>query len=116
VGLPIDGVDHFLAANDGKIHMFDDITYKYKYSLDLDLPISDTDEPIMIITLNVSHDGMFVAVAIGKTTINGTEIIKEIIILERGKKNKFKEKKRINMTKNKLSNICKKIYFDQRDT
>jgi len=113
--LPIEGVDHFIVAFDEMIYMYDDITYKEKYRLDLDLPESDTDDPIMIISLNVSTDGNHVAVATGKTLVTGIEIIMEIIILKRNHKNKFQEKKRINMASNSLSNICKKIYFDQRD-
>lgn len=66
--------------------------------------------------MKASNDGQFVGVSVGKNQINGEEVITEVIILKRNPENKFKEFKRIDMEKLKLTRICKRIYFDYDDS
>ena len=57
MGLTIDKVNHFIVARDDKLIMFDDFDYKEQYRIDLYLPLSDTREPIEIISMKASDDG-----------------------------------------------------------
>jgi hypothetical protein len=116
LGMTIVDVNHFFVADDEKIYMFDDITYEKLYEIDLQLKESDTREDIEIINMKASNDGQFVGVSVGKNRINGEEIITEVIILKRNPNNEFREFKRIDMVKLKLSKICKRIYFDFDDS
>ena len=73
--MTIDGVDHFLVANGGRIYMYDDLSYELKYTLTMDLPESDDGKELQIISMTASHDGHYVAVSVGKNQLSGIEII-----------------------------------------
>lgn len=75
LGMTIDGVDHFLVANGGRICMYADSTYECKYTLTMELPESDDGKDLQIISMTASHDGHYVAVSVGKNQLSGIEII-----------------------------------------
>ena len=88
VGLTIDDVDHFIVASDGYLIMFDDNTYKERYKVDLRLRKSTSREPTEIIALQSGKNRSinYLSASVGKTMINGSKVITEIIILRLEKK------------------------------
>jgi len=60
-----------------------------------------------------SNDGQYVALSVGKNLITCIEVIVEIIIMRRNPvKNEFNIIKRIDMKKNNMTDVCKRICFD----
>ena len=116
MGLTIDKVNHFLIAKGDKVIMYDDFDYKEMYFINLNLAKTKTREPIEIISMKASADGQYVALSIGKNLITGIEVIVEIIVIRRNPvKNEFSIIKRIDMAKNYMTDVCKRICFDNKN-
>jgi hypothetical protein len=113
MGITIDDVDHFIVSRGRHLIMFDDYSYKELYRIDLNLPLSSTREPIMVISMKSSDDGQYIALSVGKNLITGIEEILQIIIMRRdADKNEYSIIKRIDMVKEQLTDVCKRIQFD----
>jgi len=90
VGLTIDDVDHFIVASEGYLIMYDDNTYQERYKVDLQLKKLKTGEATEIIAVQKGKNRKinYLSVSVGKTLINGSKVITEIIILRLEKKKK----------------------------
>ena len=74
IGLNLDNSDEILVCKkDGKIFMFDSISYKVTESLDLKLERSHTREPLQILSINKSKDDSTIALIVGKQMIKDLE-------------------------------------------
>ena len=95
--------------------MYDDNTYQEQYRIDLNLPVSDTREPIQVISMVVNSSGQYIALSVGKNLINGIEEIAEIIIMMRDPEtNEFFVIKNIDMEEIGMTDMCKQICFDEK--
>ena len=68
--------------------MYDDNTYQERYKVDLHLENLKTGEPTEIIAVQKGKNRKinYLSVSVGKTMINGSKVITEIIILRLEKK------------------------------
>jgi len=70
--------------------------------------------------MSISNDCRFVAIIVGKQLIKDEELITKMIIMKRTPKSEeqtyFEIFKEINMVDFELTNVCKKLHFDNTDS
>ena len=113
IGVTKQDAEELIVAREGAIIIFDPVTYEEKYDVDLALPKSTTREPLEIISLCVSDDSSYIALFIGKQLIKDEELIMKLIILKKSNRGRYEHFKEIDMEKQGMSNVCKRLYFDQ---
>jgi|DEB0MinimDraft_12_1074336.scaffolds.fasta_scaffold10104_4 hypothetical protein len=81
-GLNIPTKKCFLITDDDYIQIHDENTYKMKSRIDVPMKISDTDDPIEILSIKISKNEKFLAVLAGKNLIKSIEELHSLHIYE----------------------------------
>ena len=70
--------------------------------------------------MSISKDCKYLAIIVGKQLIKDEELITKMVIMkrevEKSKETFFEIFKEINMVDFKLTNVCKKLHFDNKDS